>query len=111
MHMQRTLTQHFEEYDRRIFWTVCWCTAFTIFLYIYFLGTSVYSVIARKQAEVNVANLTSRISQLESEYVLLDKKINLDLAHTKGYIDVAVPRYVSRATSHDTFTLREVLLR
>ena len=102
-----TLTQHFEEYDRRIFWTVLWCTVFAIFLYIYFLGTSVYSVISRNQAEVVGANLTSRISQLESEYVLLDKKISLELAHNEGYVDVAVPRYVSRAQSHDTFTLRE----
>lgn len=105
--MQRTLNQHFLEYDRRIFWTVVWCLGFSVFSYIYFLGTSVYSVIARKQAEIDNANLTSRISQLESEYVLLDKKISLDLAHNEGYVDVAVPRYVSRAESRGTFTLRE----
>lgn len=105
--MFKSLTTHFEEYDRRIFWAVVWCTVGLVFLYIYFLGTSVYSVIARKQAEAESADLLSRISLLEQRYVELDKDINLELAHKGGFVDVSVPRYLTREGVRDTFTLRD----
>ena len=105
--MFRTLVAHFEEYDRRIFWTALWSTVFAVFFYIYFLGSSVYSVILRKQAEVETTDLYSRISGLEATYALLDKEISLELAHEKGFVDISVPRYVSREAQRDGFTLRE----
>ena len=105
--MIKRLTHHFEENDRRIFWAVVWCTLFAVLLYIYFLGSSVYAVIARKQAEQGSAELLARISQLEAKYVVLDKGINLELAHREGFADVAVPRYVSTVENRSGFTLRE----
>jgi len=109
--MFNIITQHFEENDRRIFWTVIWSIGLCVSLYIYFLGSSVYSVIARKQAETDISQLTSRISQLESEYVNLNKKISLELAHRSGFVDVTVPKYVSITSARDSFTLRESPLR
>ena len=65
------------------------------------------SGISRKTAENETDHLSAKISLLESKYAELDKKINLDYAHSVGFIDITVPRYVSRIDTHDTFTLRD----
>ena len=64
-------------------------------------------MIARKQAEVDGANLIARISLLEQKYVLLERGINLELAHRDGFVDIAVPRYLTSEGARDTFTLRD----
>lgn len=97
----------FEEYDRKIFWGLLLLVGVAIIAYVYFLSMSVYTVIERRTAETATTRLTAKISILESEYSVLDKKINLDLAHTQGFIDINVPRYISSRGVSDTFTLRD----
>lgn len=104
--MLRALLQHIEGNDRRIFWILLALLGVVLFAYIYFLGASVYSVIARKEFERESAQLVAKISILESEYVQLDKAVSLELAHANGFVDIAVPRYISREDTGSTFTLR-----
>lgn len=104
--MFKGLVTQFEEYDRRIFWAVLLLIVAALLAYVYFLSLSVYGVIARKQAETKVADLSTKVSVLESRYAALDKHINLELAHTRGFVDIAVPRYISREATGDTLTLR-----
>lgn len=104
--MYRALLQHIEGNDRRIFWILVATLAVVLFAYVYFLGSSVYSVITRKEAESESKQLIAKISILESEYVKLDKAVSLELAHANGFIDIAVPRYISREQTGSTFTLR-----
>lgn len=100
------LVTQFEEYDRRIFWVVLSLIGVTLAIYVYFLSLSVYGVIARKEAQSLLADLSSRVSVLESEYATLDKHINLELAYARGFVDISVPRYISREAVRDTLTLR-----
>lgn len=104
--MAKSLIAQFEEYDRKIFWTLLSLIGVVVVAYLYYLSVSVYAVISRRTAEREVDKLTSKISLLESQYVMLDKKISLDMAHAQGFLDISVPRYISREASRDTFTLR-----
>ncbi len=104
--MFKVLVAQFEEHDRQIFLAVLLLIFATLIAYFYFLSISVYGVIARKQAESTIADLSTHVSALESEYALLDKRINLELAHARGFVDIAVPRYISRESAPDTLTLR-----
>lgn len=104
--MLTVLLQHIEGNDRRIFWILIGTLAVVLFAYVYFLGSSVYSVISRKEAESESEQLVAKISLLESEYVKLDKAVSLELAHANGFIDIAVPHYISRENTGATFTLR-----
>ena len=79
--------------------------------YVYFLSISVYAVVTRRSAEKETTVLSAKISLLESQYVALDKRINLDLAHAQGFVDVTIPRYISHEGTHDTLTLREGALK
>ena len=105
--MWKTAILQFEEYDRKIFWSLSALLGLAVLAYLYFLSMSVYAVIERKSAESESESLSSKVSLLESEYVKLDKRITLELAHEQGFVDITVPRYISREGSHDTFTLRD----
>ncbi len=105
--MWKTAILQFEEYDRRIFWSLSALLGLAVLAYLYFLSISVYAVIERKSAESEAESLSAKVSLLESEYVNLDKRITLELAHEQGFVDITVPRYISRDASHDTFTLRD----
>lgn len=103
--MFNNIILQFEEHDRRIFWILGGLLALVLASYVYFLGVSVYAVIARKQAQLYTGKINSQISQLESQYVALDRNINLALAHERGFSDISVPRYVSPEAPQKTFTL------
>lgn len=104
--VSNVITQ-FEEYDRKIFWTLVLFGAGAIVLYIYFLSVSVIAVIARKEAERDVGRMTAEVATLESQYALLDRSIDLVLAHTQGFVDVTAPKYVGIQTKGNVLTLRE----
>ncbi len=105
--MFTAIISQFEEHDRRIFWVLAAVFAVVLAAYVYFLGISVYAVIARKQAEQETSLMNAKISQLESQYVALDKVIDLALAKQQGFSEVATPQYISQAAPQKTLTLRE----
>ena len=104
--MIKTMIAQFEEYDRKIFWILLSLVGVAVIVYTYFLSVSVYTVIERRSAETATTRLSAKISILESEYSTLDKKINLDLAHAQGFVDIGVPRYLSSRNAPETLTLR-----
>ncbi len=104
--MLKALITQLEGNDRRIFWILVFVFATVLSSYVYFLGSSVYSVIVRKESERESGQLAAKISILESRYVELDKAVSLELAHASGFVDITVPRYISRENNGETFTLR-----
>ena len=106
LHMN-VLINHFEEYDRRIFWILAGLCIAAAFSYIYFLSFSVHAVIARRSGEATSEKLMTEIAQLESQYVALDKRIDLALAREEGFVEVSAPRYVSTEEATRSFTLRQ----
>lgn len=105
--MHRALRRQFEAYDRRLFWVALSLIVSSLLMYVYFLSLSIYGVIARKQAESQIASLSAKVSSLESRYAVLDKSINLELAHERGFVDVGVPKYISLEGTRDTLTMRD----
>ncbi len=104
--MWRVLLSQFETHDRRLLWVVMSCIVLALSAYVYFLSTSIYGVIARKEAEAEITLLSAKVSALESHYAVLDKSINLELAHARGFVDISVPKYISRDEVRETLTLR-----
>ena len=107
--MVKVLLTQFEEHDRKIFWTLCTLVLVFLSLYVYFLSVSVYAVVSRKSAENTAGTLNARIAQLESEYAILDKHIDLALAHERGFVDIAVPKYLFRDKPESSLSLRGAL--
>ena len=57
----------------------------SFFVYFYVVGSITFNVIERKNIENEIKNLNSELSQVELEYLTLDRQINLDLAHQLGF--------------------------
>ncbi len=104
--MIKTVLSQFEEHDRRIFWGFIMLLVTSLAVYVYFLSMSVFAVIERKGAESYSNKINSHMSMLESEYVTLDKHIDLALAHERGFADISVPKYLSTVSPEKTFSLR-----
>ncbi len=67
-----------------------------LFAYLYFVTSSVFNVIARKEAETRAAQLESAIAALEHEYFALGEAIDADSAHTLGLAPISHTSYVYR---------------
>lgn len=104
--MVKAMLASFESHDRRIFWITVSFLVVSLGLYAYFLSISVVSVVSRKSAQQQAVRLASSISILESQYVALDKSIDLTLAHSLGFVDIDVPTYLSKNGDGRTFSLR-----
>lgn len=104
--MVKTVLYQFEEHDRRIFWISAVFFIFSLSLYIYFLGVSVFAVIARKGAEQRSASITANVMTLESRYVAMSKKIDLAMAREHGFTEVIAPLYVNGGAKGETLSLR-----
>lgn len=94
--MVKALLTQFAEHDRRIFWTLSTMAFVFLASYIYFLSISVYAVVSRRSAEAEASTLNAKIAQLESQYAVLDKNIDLAMAHDRGFVDITVPKYLFR---------------
>lgn len=105
--MTNTMIAQFEEYDRKIFWTLVAVAAGTALLYVYFVSVAVVAVVARKDIERDLGRISTKVATLESEYASLDKSIDLTFAHAQGFIDVSAPRYMTGSAGDNALTIRE----
>jgi hypothetical protein len=70
-----------------------WKRVFSLCYAMFFIGHITFTVIARKSLENTERVLTSKISEMELEYLALNSMVNLNLAHELGYRDAQVNTY------------------
>lgn len=105
--MVHTIRIQFEEYDRTIFWSVVVVGAVGLIAYAYFLSVSIFSVIARKEAEIELGRITTEVARAESRFVELDRGIDLKKAEALGFVEIATPTYMSKnEETKSTLSLR-----
>lgn len=69
-------------------------------LYVYFIGSITFNILARKSLESNSRTLGSNVSQLELTYLANSSKIDRNYALSKGFVDARNNIFVARSTSH-----------
>ena len=57
------------------------------FAYVYLVNSSIFNVVARKEAEEMISVTETEITGLAAKYMTLSEGINLDLAYEKGFVD------------------------
>lgn len=106
--MYASVLAQFSENDRRIFWMTVGILCTAVLCYLGFLGLTVAAVVERKEAKHDLETTSARITALESSYVALVGRVDLTLAHGKGFIDVLAPKYLSAAgDEHTILTMRQ----
>ncbi|MEK7150252.1 MAG: hypothetical protein AAB688_02470 [Patescibacteria group bacterium] len=85
-----------ENAEKKFFWyTASFAIVFSG-LYLYFVNMTIVNVVERQNTEKDIASLNSRISDMESDFLSLNKKISLEYAVSKGFVKMASEKYVSR---------------
>lgn len=88
-------------YTRRILFKVLIGALFTLFIvYMYFIGSITFNVLARKSFENKVQSLSSNISQLELIYLDNLSEVDKDYATSKGFVDVQNNIFAIRSINH-----------
>lgn len=94
--------------ERKAFWCLVLFMISFSGLYIYFVNGAIINVVERQKIEIEMASINSRISDLESSYISLNNKINLEYAFSAGFVKVAKEKYVYRKSLSANLSLNQV---
>ncbi len=86
-------------FGKRILETLLLLLGFFIFLYIYFISSSIITVIVREEVSGNIVAVSSTISGLESKYLALKNEITVEYAYTHGFSDISSKSYTPRVSA------------
>lgn len=81
---------------KKFFWYMASSAIVFLGFYLYFVNMTIVNVVERQNTEINIASLNSRISDMESDLLDLNKKINFEYALSKGFVKMAGEKYVLR---------------
>lgn len=88
-------------YTRRTLLKVLILALVTLFIvYMYFIGSITFNVLARKSLENKVESLSSSISQLELTYLDNLSDIDKEYAESKGFVDAQNNIFAVRSINH-----------
>ena len=71
----------------------------SIFLYGYFVSSSIVNVLVRKEVEQKITDVNSRLGTLETEYLVLKNNITIEYAYSNGFVDVTDKDFAVRSTA------------
>ncbi len=64
--------------------------------YAYFIHSTIVNIVEREQILKDIRDKSTTVSILESKYFSEKNKVNIQLAHAKGFQDAEVSSYISR---------------
>jgi len=70
-----------------------------IFLYGYFISTSIFNVLVREEVELDIVTLNSTISELETKYLAVKNEITIEYAYANGFTDISKKDYTPRTST------------
>lgn len=91
----KTLT---ESRGKQLFFWMVLCAGILFAMYLYFLSTTVFSIVTRKNVENDIRAKVTSIGELELTYLNYFSSINKTLAYEEGFIEPKEVYFVSRST-------------
>jgi len=70
-----------------------------IFLYGYFISSSIFNVIVREEVERDLVTLNSTIGELEAKYLAVKNEITIEYAYAHGFTDLSKKGYAPRTST------------
>ena len=84
--------------EPRVFWTLVATIVICVVFYVYSINRAVYNVIERQNLEIKVSSLRSTVGTLESRYITLRGKINIETARSLGFKESPSSDFVRRSS-------------
>ena len=81
-------------------WSLLGVFVFCLFSYVYLVRGAIVNIVARQNMETNLAVLSSKVSDLETQYIKAKNDVTPELAQSLGFIAVsdANQKFVTRNT-------------
>lgn len=96
--MQRRSKTHTYDFGKKIFSLLIFLLSSLLLLYGYFISASIVNVLVREEVERDIADVSSHVSQLESQYLVQKNKITLEYAYTQGFSNITNKQFTARAS-------------
>ncbi len=90
------------EKTKYVFWTLLCLTGLVFVLYGHFVYGSIVNVVERQEAEKSIAELSSKVLALETEYVKLKGTVTAEVAHDNGFVAILSPKFINIKTDTET---------
>jgi len=90
---------------RNIFWFLTGTLFLLLALYFCFLTQTIVNTASYKSMEKKITILDSNIGELESQYILLKRSVDFNLAKELGYIEVTTIKFVDKNITNQTLSL------
>lgn len=82
--------------ESRFFYAIVMVLVAASVAYAYFLSASVVNVVMRKNIDAQIAVASTKMSDLESNYIELQHSLSADIATQKGFIPTSKKLFVDR---------------
>lgn len=82
--------------ELRNFYVLAGLAVISFFMYVFFIGQTVFKLVERKNIETEKRVLATEISQLELETLSLNDTISIDKAYELGFIDALDTQFASQ---------------
>lgn len=89
MRAQIFIQKTYEDTETRriIFRFLLGALVFLFFLYMYFIGSITFNILASKSLEMSLRDMSNNISQTELRYIALSNSINSQMGKDIGFVD------------------------
>ena len=94
--MKRQTTTVLYREEKMWFFAALFILMFVSVLYVYFLSASVVHVVMRKEINQEIAQVSSQVSSLESEYIEAQHRVSDDIASMHGYVVTEEKVFIDR---------------
>ena len=84
--MSRIKTATIHQKEKYWFFAASFLLVLSFIAYMYFVSASVVHVVMRKEIDVEINTLSSKISQLEAEYIEAQHTVSTNIATLQGYV-------------------------
>jgi hypothetical protein len=97
-------------FEKRLIYILAISILLSAGLYGFLVKQTIQNVVARKGLERSHSELSSKVANLEAQYISLTDSINLTLAHTLGFVETNNAVYAYKA-SRESLTLLSSSIR
>ncbi len=77
-----------ESIEEKIVWAGFAAVIVLVMSYLYLVNSSVFNIMARREAEEKIGSLGTQVALLESQYIELSSHIDMDLARQFGFREI-----------------------
>lgn len=78
------------------FFTLAFVAGLGLMLYLFFIGQTVFKLVAEKNISNDIRTLSAEISELELQTLSLNDTISIERAYELGFVNAKKMQYVSR---------------